>query len=124
MATVENISPEALEIQGTNAPQEKPKQKPAPIKKPIKEEQAPEKKREDSAAKEVDKKVVIKTLNKAVEIFNNGIRFILEKENHGVVVEVFNKDTGKVIRRIPPEDVLQSLENISELAGVLIDKQG
>lgn len=71
-----------------------------------------------------NKEAIVNTLNKTTKIFGNGIRFVLEQDDDSVVVEVFNKDTGEIIRRIPPEDVLKSVDNISELVGLLIDKVG
>lgn len=39
-----------------------------------------------------------------------------------VVVSVVDKRTGEVIRQIPPEDLLQSLNNVSMFLGLIIDQ--
>lgn len=73
-----------------------------------------------------EKNEIVDDLNKAVELFNNDIRFVKNSdvEDKTVYVEVYNKETGEVIRRIPPENLKQSLKNISELTGLLIDQIG
>lgn len=69
---------------------------------------------------EKNKKAVVEALNRKIGAFDNGIRFILEQEK--VIAEIFNKETKKAIKRIPPEDVLKSFNNISKLVALLIDK--
>lgn len=69
---------------------------------------------------------IVEKLNKAVELFDSDIRFVKnpDVEDQTVYVEVYSKETGEVIRRIPPESLKQSLKNISELTGLLIDQIG
>ena len=39
-----------------------------------------------------------------------------------IVVSVVDKRTGEVIRKIPPEDLLQSLYNASMFLGLIVDQ--
>lgn len=84
---------------------------------------------EDSEKKQLsveEKTEVVQALNKAVELFDNNIRFVRgsDTDDETVYVEVYNKETGDVIRRLPPENLKKSLKNISELTGLLIDQIG
>lgn len=84
---------------------------------------------DDSANKMLSveaKTEIVEKLNKAVELFDSDIRFVKnpDVEDQTVYVEVYSKETGEVIRRIPPESLKQSLKNISELTGLLIDQIG
>lgn len=73
-----------------------------------------------------EKTEIVQKLNKAVELFDSDIRFVKnpDVDDQTVYVEVFSKETGEVIRRLPPESLKQSLKNISELTGLLIDQIG
>lgn len=46
----------------------------------------------------------------------------LQIKKKEIVVSVVDKRTGEVIRKIPPEDLLQSLYNASMFLGLLIDQ--
>lgn len=46
----------------------------------------------------------------------------VENTRKELVVSVIDKRTGEVIRRIPPDDVLQSLNNASMFVGLLVDR--
>ncbi len=62
-------------------------------------------------------------LNAAAEIFNKGLHFKVHEDTEQVVVEIVNKDTGEVIRQIPPEYMLEVLAKIDALLGVFIDER-
>jgi len=38
------------------------------------------------------------------------------------VVKVINKETGKVIRQIPPEEMLKIAKRMEEMSGILLDR--
>jgi uncharacterized FlaG/YvyC family protein len=87
-------------------------------------------------------------INKELTFFSNSIQFKLEEveedklaerlpgsgssgdDNNAsvestrkeLVVSVIDKRTGEVIRRIPPDDLLQSLNNASMFVGLLVDR--
>lgn len=64
----------------------------------------------------------IEDLNKAVDIFNKGLHFEIHEETDRIMVEVINKETGEVIRQIPPEYVLDVMARIDKLLGIFIDE--
>jgi uncharacterized FlaG/YvyC family protein len=80
-------------------------------------------------------------INQELSFFSNSVQFRIEEvesddsglprlgqgENLGstkkeIVVSVVDKRTGEVIRKIPPEDLLQSLYNASMFLGLIIDQ--
>ncbi len=42
--------------------------------------------------------------------------------NERMAIIVSNKETGKVIREIPPEELQQLYEKMNELAGILLNR--
>jgi uncharacterized FlaG/YvyC family protein len=47
---------------------------------------------------------------------------MIEVKKKEVIVSVVDKRTGEVIRKIPPEDLLQSLYNASMFVGLIVDQ--
>ncbi|MEF3168902.1 MAG: flagellar protein FlaG [Deltaproteobacteria bacterium] len=52
-----------------------------------------------------------------------GISFSLHKETGRTMVKVFDKETNKLIREIPPEEFLDLAVKIHEMVGILFDKR-
>ncbi|SMC19466.1 flagellar protein FlaG [Desulfacinum hydrothermale DSM 13146] len=52
---------------------------------------------------------------------NIKLSFELHEETGDMVVSVVNKETGEVIRQIPPEELLELREKLEELTGVLFN---
>lgn len=62
-------------------------------------------------------------LNSAVSVFHRSVRFNLHHDSGQVQVNVVNTDSGKVIREIPPSEVLDMAERIRDFIGVLLDEK-
>ncbi|MNI03246.1 flagellar protein FlaG [compost metagenome] len=45
----------------------------------------------------------------------------IHDKTHQIMVKVLNKDTGEVIREVPPEKTLDLVAKMMELAGLMID---
>jgi flagellar protein FlaG len=56
-----------------------------------------------------------------IEDLNIGVNFKIHDKTGDLVVQVLNRDTGDVIRQIPPEDVVKLHEKLVELRGVLYE---
>lgn len=65
----------------------------------------------------------IEKLRHAGEIFNKRLDFHIDEETHRVVVKVVDTTTDKVIKEIPPEQLLQLVSKIQEMIGVLFDEE-
>lgn len=51
------------------------------------------------------------------------MEFSVHQETHTIMVKVFNKETGDLIREIPQEKLLDVAANMMELNGLFIDKK-
>ncbi len=63
-------------------------------------------------------------INKLLSSWNIQLDFTIDKDLDKVVVKVKDKDTGKVIRQIPPEEMLKIAKSIEEVTGLLLDLWG
>jgi len=69
------------------------------------------------------------SLQSSVEKLNSEMRqrrislsFSIDKDTESVVVRVVDTTSGKVIRQIPPDEILSLRRHFEEMAGKLIDK--
>lgn len=60
---------------------------------------------------------------KAIEGPMTSLDFSIHKQTKAVMVKVLNKETGEVIREVPPEKMLDFVAKMWEMAGVLIDER-
>ena len=75
---------------------------------------------EDITANDLNK--IKQATNEVLAQINIQLDFTLDKDLNRVVVKVINKETGKVIRQIPPEEMLKIAKRMEEMSGVLLDK--
>ncbi len=69
---------------------------------------------------------VIKTIeraNKALEGRSTTFEFSVHKDTSLISIKVLDKDTGEVIREIPPDKTLDMVKKMWELAGMLVDER-
>jgi flagellar protein FlaG len=71
-----------------------------------------------------------KSVHEAVEYFEKyarenqfDLKFSIDSKSNDVVVQLFEKGTGKLIRQIPSEEVLKIRQRISDLLGAIYDKK-
>jgi len=69
-----------------------------------------------------DLEEIKKATNEVLAQLNIQLDFTLDKDLHKVVVKVINKETGKVIRQIPPEEMLKIAKRMEEMSGILLDR--
>jgi len=63
-------------------------------------------------------------LNKEMEPLNPDIKFHYNDRVNELVVNVIDKNTDKVIRKIPSDEALKIMEKMRELVGALFDDKG
>jgi len=76
--------------------------------------------------KEIDKKLLEKIVDKLSQQFrgkNTSLNFSIDDKTKSLVVKVIDSDSEKVIRQIPPEEVLAIRARIQELLGAIFDKE-
>lgn len=91
-----------------------------------------EKKRNDSSLQAEDKREngkhdiqgAVERIETAARYFDRKIHIEIEKELRIPVVKIVDNETGKVIRQIPPEEVIELSKKSQDLKGLLINKEG
>ncbi len=54
---------------------------------------------------------------------NVGLQFSVHESTGRTMVKVVDKETEKLIREIPPEDLLNLVDKLDEMIGILFDKK-
>ena len=65
----------------------------------------------------------LKEILHITSIFDRELRFSVNKELDQVVVKVIDSTTDKVIKEIPPEDIIRLHSRMKEVIGLLFDKK-
>lgn len=60
---------------------------------------------------------------KALEGPHTAFEVSVHEKTNSIMVKVLNKDTGELIREIPPEKTLDLVAKMMEFAGILIDER-
>jgi uncharacterized FlaG/YvyC family protein len=83
----------------------------------------------EQTSSERDVKAALQRINEAIETFDHvSLRLSYDHERRRVIMQVVRTgeeegDQEEVIRQIPPEDLLQLVDRLAELQGVLFDRQ-
>ena len=85
-------------------------------------------KRQESVTKEANfqEEELAQLLQKAEEtsrIFGRDIKFRYQKEADLYQVEIVDRQENKVIRKIPPDEIVHLIENINTMLGAIFDKK-
>ncbi|NHN33891.1 flagellar protein FlaG [Paenibacillus sp. S3N08] len=60
---------------------------------------------------------------KAVEGSVTSLEFSIHTKTNRIMVKVLEKDTGRIIREIPPEKTMDMVAKLWELAGIMVDER-
>ncbi len=82
----------------------------------------PKKQEQKNELNEKELKETIEELNKHFQIFNTRLSFSFDEENNIGVIKIQDRNSGEVIKQIPPQEMLDSLAKISDIVGLLVDK--
>ncbi|QUL58471.1 flagellar protein FlaG [Paenibacillus tritici] len=69
---------------------------------------------------------LIKTIERAVKSLQGPqttLEISIHEKTHDIMVKVMNKDTGELIREVPPEKTLDLVAKMMEIAGILVDEK-
>lgn len=69
---------------------------------------------------------VVKALDRALKALQGPMTTFevsVHKETKAIMVKVLNKETGELIREIPPEKTLDLVANMVEIAGIMVDER-
>ncbi len=62
-------------------------------------------------------------LREAGDYFNKRLDFQVDEKTHRIVVKVIDTKTDKVIKEIPPEQLVELAAKIQEMVGLLVDEE-
>jgi flagellar protein FlaG len=65
---------------------------------------------------------ITKVLNESARLFNISLQFRVDEDIDRIIVSVFDKDTEKVIRQVPPEEVIELSKSLDRMAGLLFNE--
>ncbi len=68
-------------------------------------------------------KEVLEVAQNHFQVSNVGLDFSVHGDTGRIKVSVTNRDTGDLIREIPPEQVLNLMAKIDEMMGILYDEK-
>lgn len=77
----------------------------------------------EGVASEQQIKSAISQANNKMKSHRTRCEFSYHEETKRVSIKVVDKDTQEVIREIPPEETLEMVEKMWELAGILVDER-
>lgn len=64
-------------------------------------------------------------VQKNIDIIHNvDLQFSVNKESGRIMVTVTDEVTGKVVREIPPEEMVRFAEKFDEMVGMIFDEKG
>ena len=89
----------------------------------IKAEDAVKKKQDlTEYVKKQDFNDAIKSVNDYVEMFNNKVSFSIDEKSRNII-HVYDNETGELIRQIPPEEMIQLIDKLEEIAGIIFNNK-
>jgi flagellar protein FlaG len=74
----------------------------------------------------VSQEQLIKAIDRAIKAVQGpetSLQFSVHKETKMITAKVINKETGQIIREVPPEKTLDLIANLWKIAGILIDER-
>lgn len=66
----------------------------------------------------------VAALNEQLELEQRSIRFRIEEETKDLIVTVHDKETGELVRQIPPDTTVQLAAHLNDLSGALLSSYG
>jgi len=56
-------------------------------------------------------------------VFNKKLQFVVDHNSNDVIVKVIDKETDKVVKELPPEELQRLHSNLKEAIGFLFDER-
>ncbi|MCP4634278.1 MAG: flagellar protein FlaG [candidate division Zixibacteria bacterium] len=82
--------------------------------------------REDSQDSNSDDMEVIKSLDSIRDVLaakHIDLSWSIDNETNSIVIKFVERDSNKLIRQIPPEEILRLREHINEMLGMIYDSK-
>lgn len=79
---------------------------------------------QNTGAKDPTKKTIDSMMSEANQkLSRTRCEYSYDEPTRRVSIKVYDKDTDKLIREVPPEKSLEALQKIWELAGIIVDEK-
>lgn len=81
---------------------------------------------EEAEGKEPSKNTidsVVSEVNQKMRLTKTRCEYSYDEPTKRVSIKVFDKDTDKLIREVPPEKSLEMLQKMWEIAGIIVDEK-
>lgn len=70
-----------------------------------------------------DQNKLLQDINGVVRTFNARVAFEVDPKDKSSKILVVDKETGKVIRQIPPEEAAELYEKMDEIVGIIFNRR-
>ena len=71
----------------------------------------------------LDIRETMEGLEKLITRFNRRFEFVLDQRINRIVVKVIDRETDKLIKEIPPEEIQHLIARLRETMGLLVDEK-
>lgn len=68
-------------------------------------------------------KSIMSVANQKMKVANTRCEFEYHEKTKRVSIKVIDRSTDEIVREIPPEDAIQMVEKMLELAGLIVDER-
>lgn len=65
----------------------------------------------------------IKTLNRAASKVDQNVSFDYHKPTNRIIMKITDPSTNEVVKQIPSKDMVELLEDINQMVGLLVDEK-
>lgn len=97
--------------------------KPAPVQtEPVESQQKENVKTGSGRIDPEQLQEIAEELNQHFQIFNTSLSFSVDEKTGTTVIKILDRETDKVIREIPPSELLKLAAKLSEVIGRLVDE--
>jgi flagellar protein FlaG len=72
--------------------------------------------------KKQDFNTAIDSVNEYVEMFNNKVSFTIDDKSREII-HVYDNETGDLIRQIPPKEMIELVDKLEEIAGIIFNNK-
>jgi len=62
-------------------------------------------------------------INEQLKSSNSSIQFSIDDKSNEIIVRIVDRDTGEVIRQIPPESIVRLRDSMRDMSGLFVEKK-
>jgi len=77
--------------------------------------------KETRSAEQIHKDLDV--INEQLKSLNTSIQFSIDDASDEVVVRIVDKESGEVIRQIPPESIVRLRDSLKDMSGLIVEKK-